>query len=459
MGFTNKSLYDSIVNCECEVKMQYKDTEIMILGTGYVGLVMGVCLSKVGYTNIHCVDIDDAKINKLKNGISPIYEKDLDTILQKGIKNNSLRFSSDVSTSIQKAEIIIVAVGTPQEEKTGYTDFTSLNSAVEAIFTNSNTHKPPLVILKSTVPVGTCQNIQKKLATKNIKFAFNPEFLREGNAVYDLLNPDRIIIGTSDQETQKVIMEFYQPFCQANTKLYSMSIESAEVVKHAANSFLAMKLTFFNELSYLCEKSNADIDSVIEGVTDDERIGTQFTKVGPGYGGSCFPKDTKSLSYISKKLDAEMSLITQTIKANELHKKRIINKILSIISTIDKKNVSISLLGLAFKSGTDDIKHSLAIDIAEQLQKMELEIFCYDPTAENNFKQLFKDLQYTQSLQEALSKDFVIIITELDEIKLLKPSDFDNKKTIIYDTRNCINKKEFEKSELKYTFIGDYKKI
>ncbi len=438
---------------------KHRDIKVMILGTGYVGLVMGVCLSKVGYTNVTCVDIDENKINKLKNGISPIYEKDLNTILQEGIKNNSMRFSSDIPKSINEAEIIIVAVGTPQDEETGYTDFTSLNSAVDSIFVNSNTQKPPLVMIKSTVPVGTCRGIEKKLKEKNISLAFNPEFLREGNAVYDLLNPDRIIIGTNNEDALKVIMEFYKPFCKENTKLYSMDIESAEVVKHAANSFLAMKLTFFNELSYLCEKSNANIDSVIEGITDDIRIGTKFTKVGPGYGGSCFPKDTKSLSYISKSLNAEISLVTQTIKANDLHRERIVKKILSVIEKINKENVSVSFLGLAFKAGTDDIKHSIALDIAKKLQHMNLEVLCYDPVAENNFKEIFNGFKYTQNLKDALTTDFVIVITELDDVKLLKPSDFDNKETIIYDTRNCMNKKEFCASNLKYTFIGDYKKI
>lgn len=411
--------------------------KILFLGTGYVGLVSGTCFAEIGF-KVTCADIDKAKIKTLEKGIIPIFEPGLEELVKKNYKNSNLSFSADIPAAIKQADVIFIAVGTPSD-KTGAADLTYIMEAAKTIAKNAKNNI--LIITKSTVPVGTGEKIKNIISKTNPKLKFhiasNPEFLREGSAVSDFMNPDRVVIGIESDYTKETLQKLYSPLTQ-KAPLIVTNIKSAELAKYAANSYLAMRIAFVNELADLCDVSNANIDDVTHIMGLDFRIGKHYLKCGPGFGGSCFPKDTKAFSKISSDFKSPSKIIDAVIRSNEDHKLKMVSKIEKAASS-KIKGKKIAILGTAFKANTDDIRDSASLVIIEQLNKKGAKLSIYDPEGQENTKRYFaktKGLNYCKSTPEAIKNaDIIVIATEWQEFKNLKIA---NKNSIIVDLRNII---------------------
>jgi len=429
---------------------------IAVIGTGYVGLVTGVGLADFG-NKVICVDIDRAKINKLNQGQIPIYEPGLKEILDKNVREGRLSFSTDIANTIQKSEVIFIGVGTPPKEN-GEADLSYVESAIESIAENLNDYK--VIVTKSTVPIGTNRWIKEKIIEKSGKTNFdvisNPEFLREGKAVHDFFHPDRVVIGYESEKAKEIMKDVYRSLYLIETPFVFCNLETAELIKYASNAFLATKITFINQIANLCEAVGADVHVVAKAMGMDGRISPKFLHPGPGYGGSCFPKDTKALVEIGKKHGVEMSLVEEVIKANEEQKKRMVTKLEKMLG--DLKGKTIGILGLAFKAETDDMRESPAIVIINELLKNGAKIKAHDPQAEENAKKVFGDsIEYYDNEYKALKDiDALVILTEWNQYrgldlemarKLMKG------KTVL-DTRNVLNSDQLEKLGFKYIGVG-----
>jgi UDPglucose 6-dehydrogenase len=352
-------------------------TKIAVIGTGYVGLVSGLCFAKIGH-NVMCVDNNSNKIQQLKNGTIPIYEPGLKAILDEAIAHKKIIFTTDLASAVQNCQAIFIAVGTPQDEETGNADLSFVFKVAQQIAQNINSYK--VIITKSTVPVGTNMQVKKIIRKINEDADFsvvsNPEFLREGCAIDDFLKPDRIVVGLEDEKAKKIMSEIYSYFTGTAPLIFT-DITTAEMIKYAANSFLAMKICFINEIANLCEKVGADVRKLSSAIGLDSRIGNKFLNPGPGFGGSCFPKDIIALENIAKKNDVELSLISSAIKSNNERKIKMAEKIISANGgNIEGKTIAI--LGLAFKGNTDDIRYSPSITIIKELIKKGAKIYAYD---------------------------------------------------------------------------------
>lgn len=357
--------------------------KIAVLGTGYVGLTTGIGLANFG-CNVLCLDIDELKINNLKQGKMPIYEPGMEEVLNDNIIENRLNFSNEISSGLQWAEIILIAVGTPQGPD-GRADLTAVFNAAEMIGKNLNGYK--IVITKSTVPIGTNEKIKEtilKHCNEKIEFDIvsNPEFLREGRALYDFLHPDRVVIGTENPRPLEMIRKIYRPLYLNEVPFVFTDLRTAELIKYSSNCFLAAKVAFINELARLCDVVGADIQTVAYAMGKDGRIGGKFLHPGPGFGGSCFPKDTKALSTLAKDFGMPLKIIETVIESNEAQKLYIVTKISKMMGGVTNKKIAI--LGLAFKSDTDDIRESSAIVIIDKLLDDGAVINVYDPQAMNN---------------------------------------------------------------------------
>ncbi|MBT0881443.1 MULTISPECIES: UDP-glucose/GDP-mannose dehydrogenase family protein [unclassified Campylobacter] len=426
---------------------------IVIIGTGYVGLPSGVGFAQLGH-NVTCVDIDVDKINILRQGNIPIFENDLEIAFRE-VVNSRLFFTTSYSC-INNADIVILAVGTPQLNNSGSVDLRYIDDAIIEIAKNLCKDKNLVLAIKSTVPVGTSDQIEHKFNTfnLNVNIVSLPEFLREGYALVDFYNPDRVIIGSNSDKASKVLKELYSHI--DSSKILITSRKSAELIKYASNSFLAMKIHFINEMADFCEKSGANINEVALGIGFDSRIGDKFLNPGPGYGGSCFPKDTLAMLGMAKELGVGVSLIETIIKGNNDRFKKIANNIKDMLKDID--NPKIGILGLAFKNGTDDCRQSPAIEIIKEFIKNYQNINVYDPRAINNAKGILNDnVNYTNSIYECANEcDLLVILTEWDEFKdidFLKLKDYIKVKKI-YDTRNIINFNEAKKYGFDVINIG-----
>lgn len=420
---------------------------ITVLGTGYVGLVTGVCLAELNQKNqikVICADIDEAKIKLLRNGAIPIYEPGLQELVASNSERNILHFSSNIPDAIQQADIIFIAVGTPTKQN-GECDLTYFENALKTI-AQSITTTPKTVVIKSTVPIGICRKATQVFDSYNIpkqlySIIFNPEFLREGTAVHDFLNPDRIVMGTVSQSDAKILKKLYQPLLDKNIPCIVTDLETAETSKYASNNFLALKLSYINELSNLCEATGANIATVSRAIGLDHRIGPDFLKSGPGYGGSCLPKDTKALQTIAKNLGVSLHTVDATIKANK-HQQALPFKKLKRAFYGDVTKKTVAVLGLAFKANTDDIRYSPAIPLIKKLLQHGAHIRAYDPVAMDNMRQKFPTITYCNSTHETIQgSDAVVIVTDWDEFKQLA---LPNKKglfleKIIIDPRNILN--------------------
>ncbi len=433
--------------------------KVAVFGTGYVGLVSGVCIADFGMS-VTCVDIDSKKIGMLNNGEIPIYEPGLDVFLDRNIRLERIKFTTDIKKAIETSEVIFIAVGTPPTVD-GEADMQYVYSAAESIGKYINEYK--VIVDKSTVPVGTGQEV-KKIIGDNIKergldinfdVASNPEFLREGKALQDFTHPDRIVLGVESEKAAEILKKVYRPLYLNETPFIVTNIETAEIIKYASNAFLATKITFINEIANLCEKVGANVQQVAKGMGKDGRIGAKFLHAGPGYGGSCFPKDTKALVRIGKKYNVDMSLVQTTISANEKQKELVIIKLKEKLGYL--KDKTIGILGLAFKSETDDMREAPSITIINRLIEEGANIKVYDPEAMGQAQGIFKDskIKYCKHAYDVAEDcDVLILITEWHEFRNMDLLTIKKimKTPVFFDTRNIYGKNDM--IELGFSYIG-----
>ncbi len=431
--------------------------KIAVIGTGYVGIVSGAGISDFG-NKVTCVDILEQKIQSLKNGIIPIYEPGLDEIVKRNVKANRLDFSIQVSETIQKSDIIFIAVGTPQAEN-GHADLSAIRAVSKTIGENLNRYK--VICTKSTVPIGTGENIIKwiKRSMKNkIEFDYvsNPEFLREGSAVKDFLLPDRVVIGANNDRAFKLMKDVYRPLYINETPMLHTNVITAEMIKYASNSFLALKISYINEVANLCDIVGADIHQVTKGMGKDGRISPKFLHPGPGFGGSCFPKDLNAFSIFSKDNGVELRTIEAAILTNLQQKIKMTNKMETLVGG-SFKNKKIAVLGLAFKSNTDDVRESPAITMIQTIIDNGGFVNAFDPIANRTMKKIFPDIDYYTTWEDACKNaDAVAIMTEWNEFRgmdllLLKSL---LKSAVVLDTRNILNPKTLLELNFNFDNVG-----
>jgi UDPglucose 6-dehydrogenase len=427
-----------------------------MIGTGYVGLVSGVCFSDLG-NDVICVDKDLSKINDLKKGVIPIYEPGLQELVLKNIKNKKLSFSNDLKNSVKKSDIVFICVGTPTKKGGKNADLSQINGVAKELAKYINKFK--IVITKSTVPVTTGDEIEKILNKKNSKNKFsvvsNPEFLREGEAIRDFTFPDRIVIGSNDKKSNKILKNLYSPLIAKGAKYIHTSRRAAELIKYASNAFLATKITFINEIANLCEQANTNVDDIAIGMGLDQRIGSRFLRAGPAYGGSCFPKDTKAITATADKFNTNLSVIKSVIKSNENRSKLLLKRVYKILNNkIRKKNVS--FLGVTFKANTDDMRDSSSLTMIPELSRKGSLISYYDPTGYKKDFKKYKNVQYKKSIEKCVANaDLIIIHTEWNDFKSLNFNKLmKSKRTIIYDMRNLYSPIKMKKQNIKYFSVG-----
>ena len=430
--------------------------KITFVGTGYVGLVGGSGISEFGH-QVTCADIDQNKIERLKAGEIPIYEPGLESLVKQNVAKGRLHFSHDFPKSIQNADIIFVAVGTPQGSN-GEANLSAIESVAKTIGENLNGYK--IICTKSTVPIGTGKRIEEIIRSMNpngdFDYVSNPEFLREGAAVKDFLHPDRVVIGTRTQKAIKVMGEVYRPLYINETPIISTTVETAEMIKYAANAFLSLKISYINEIANLCEAVGADVQDVARAMGLDGRISAKFLHPGPGYGGSCFPKDTHALAATGQKNRSPLLTVEAAIKTNASQKVRMVDKLKRLMGG-SFKGKTVAVLGLAFKPQTDDVREAASIVIVSNLAESGATVQAYDPIAMDNFKNHFPNIQYFDSWQDAVKNaDACILLTEWNEFRgmdLNKLKDL-MKTPVLLDTKNIISIQELESRGFTYDNIG-----
>lgn len=432
-----------------------KQYKIAVAGTGYVGLVAGVCFAEKGHQVI-CVDVDERKVKTMKNGICPIYEQDLEELMQKNYKEGRLDYTTDYKNAYKDADAIFIGVGTP-EQPDGSANLSYIATVSRQIA--ESIEKDCLVVVKSTVPIGTNDKVEqfiKDFLVNDVKVevASNPEFLAQGTAVKDTLQAKRIIIGTESKEAEKKLMEIYEPF---ELPIVSVNRRSAEMIKYASNDFLALKISYMNDIANLCELVGANIQDVAKGMAYDSRIGANFLNAGIGYGGSCFPKDTKALKYLAKQHGYKLKTVEAAVDVNAEQKVKLFKKASERMITFN--GVKIAILGLTFKPGTDDLREAPSIDNVELLLKNNANnIYAYDPVGEDNFKKKYPtQIHYVSTPEEALKgANICFIFTEWNEIKAIKPETYKKlmKTPLVYDGRNIYDLKEMKNEGIEYYSIG-----
>jgi len=440
--------------------------KIAVAGTGYVGLVTGVALAHIGH-NVTCVDIDDNKVETMRKGISPIFEDGLEELM----KSNSerLKYTTDYKNAYKNAEVIFIGVGTP-ERKDGSANLDYVFNVCEQIA--ESLENDCVVVVKSTVPIGTNDQVEEYLRSKvkkgiKVYVASNPEFLAQGTAVRDTLYASRIVVGTNHRTAERTMKKVYSPLTKKPYKVpyLAMDRRSAEMVKYASNDFLALKISYINEIANFCEKVGADIESVTKGMGYDSRIGSKFLNAGIGYGGSCFPKDTKALHWLSKEVDRELKTVSACIEVNKTQKIVLYKKLKEIFPNLEGKTIAV--LGLTFKPGTDDLREAPSIDNIELLLDSGCHIKAYDPISTESFKKRIKykleddsitgNIKYYTNIDETIKNaDAVLIMTEWPQIKEYPLSNYENlmNTPLVLDGRNCYNLKDISKTNIKYISIG-----
>ena len=430
--------------------------KLCMIGTDYVGLVSGTCFADLG-NDVVCVDKDLNKINSLKKGKIPIYEPGLSELVVKNFKNKRLNFSTNLKNSIKASDIIFICVGTPTKKGGGSADLSQIFQVVNEMSSSINKYK--IIITKSTVPITTGDEIEKILSKKNNKKKFsvlsNPEFLREGEALRDFTYPDRIVVGSNDKKSQRIMKNLYAPLISKGANYINTSRRAAELIKYASNAFLATKITFVNEIANLCEKTGIDVEDISIGMGLDKRIGSRFLRAGPAYGGSCFPKDTKAITSTADKFKTNLSVIKSVIKSNQNRSKLLLDRVYGIL---DKRvrNKQITFLGVTFKANTDDMRDSSSLTMIPALIKKGAKIKYFDPTGYKKEFSKFKNVHYSSTIKESIiGSDLVIIHTEWNDFKSIN---FKNlirgKKFIIFDMRNIYSAKKIKNQGFKYYSIG-----
>lgn len=429
--------------------------KIVVAGTGYVGLITGVVLAYIG-NKVICIDVDSKKIDLLNNGKSPIYEKDLDKYLS--LARDNLSFTTD-NNCYANSDIIIIGVGTP-ERKDGSANLDYVYNVCDNIVKYAN--KDVVVVIKSTVPIGTNDDVLEYLSSKrsdiNITVASNPEFLAQGTAIHDTLYASRIIVGAEDDKTFDIMRKLYEPLTKDpyNVPYLEMDRRSAEMVKYASNDFLALKISYINEIANLCSKVGANIDDVTKGMSYDKRIGSLFLKPGIGYGGSCFPKDTKALHWLSKINDCELKLVKDCIEINKKQKLVLLDKLREDFKSL--KDLKVTILGLAFKPMTDDLREAPSLVNIDMLLDYNANVTVYDPIATSRVEKIYGDkIKYAKTIDDAImNSDAVLIMTEWQEIKNYNLDNYKKymKKAYVYDGRNCYDPKIMKEKGIYYYSIG-----
>lgn len=434
--------------------------KIAVAGTGYVGLVAGVCFAEVGHQVI-CVDIDEEKVKTMRQGISPIYEKDLEALMQKNYAAGRIDYTTDYKSAYKDADVIFLGVGTP-EQPDGSANLTYIATVARQVA--ETIEKDCLVVVKSTVPIGTNDKVEQFIKDflihdVKVEVASNPEFLAQGSAVRDTLHASRIIIGTESKWAEDILRKVYEPF---HIPIVSMSRRSAEMTKYAANNFLALKISYMNDIANLCELVGADIQDVAKGMSYDERIGSTFLNAGIGFGGSCFPKDTKALEYIGKMHGYELKTVKAAIDVNKEQKLKLYNKACQRLITFS--NLKVAILGLTFKPETDDLREAPSLVNVPLLLEQGADIYAYDPVGIENFKKVIPEgtrkngsITYTTSIEEALTgANVCFIFTEWKQIKEISPEAFSQlmRTPLVYDGRNIFNIKDMQKVGVEYYSIG-----
>ena len=430
--------------------------KLCMIGTGYVGLVSGVCFSDLG-NDVICIDHDIKKIENLRKGIIPIYEPGLDELVVKNYKNNRLKFSTNLKDSVSKSDIVFICVGTPTKKNGNGADLSQIFNVAREI--RSSISKFKIIITKSTVPVTTGDEIEKIILQKVSKNFFsivsNPEFLREGEAIRDFIYPDRVIIGTHDNKSNKILKNLYSPLISKGAKYVNCSRRAAELTKYASNAFLATKITFINELANLCEKLNVNIEDISIGMGLDKRIGGRFLRAGPAYGGSCFPKDTKAITNTADKFKINLSIIKSVIKSNENRSSLLLKRVFDILNG-KIKNKKICFLGVTFKANTDDMRDSSCLTMIPSLIKKGALINYFDPTGEKKEFKNKKNVNFSKDINSAIKdSDLIIIHTEWNDFKSVNFKKIvQNAKFRIFDMRNIYSPTKMKKQKIKYFSIG-----
>ena len=431
--------------------------KITMLGTGYVGLVSGTCFSEFGF-DVCCVDKNKDKITNLEKNIIPIYEPGLENLVKKNKDANRLTFSIDIKKNIADADVVFIAVGTPARRGDGHADLSYIYEAAEEI--GKNLIGYTVVVTKSTVPVGTGNEIKNIIKKINPKAKFdvvsNPEFLREGNAIEDFMRPDRVVVGYETEKAKEVISKIYKPLYLIETPILFTDLKTAELIKYAGNAFLAVKISYINQMADLCEKVGADVHDVSKGIGLDKRIGSKFLHPGPGYGGSCFPKDTQALVKTANDYGSNISIVENVINYNSQRKIDMAEKIISSLGK-NYSNKKVSILGLAFKPETDDMRESPCLDIIPKLQEKNIQIAVFDPVAMDEAKKLLKNIQFADSIEDCLNNsDALVILTEWNEFRSLSPQRLKQymKGNILIDLRNALNPDSFSGSGFNLIQVG-----
>jgi len=429
---------------------------IAVIGTGYVGLVTGACFAEFG-VEVTCVDVDETKIDKLNQGVIPIYEPGLDAIVEKNAKAGRLHFTTDIRSAVQDALIVFLAVGTPPRED-GSPDMTYYRQAAKDVAEAMNGYK--VLVTKSTVPIGTGKWLHR-FVTENLKVdttfgvASNPEFLREGAAIDDFMRPDRVVIGSNEPDAIAIMKDLYRPLYLIETPIVITSLEAAELIKYAANAFLATKITFINEIANLCDAIGCDVHDVARGMGMDNRIGRKFLHPGPGYGGSCFPKDTRALTTVADQFGVETRIVDAVIDANERQRDVMIEKIEKLVGDLNGKRIGV--LGLSFKPETDDMRESPAVDIIRAINKRGGSVRAFDPVAIEEAKHCLPDIEYACDEYDALEgADALVIATEWNQFRAL---DLDRVKNLlkqpkVADLRNVYEPEDMRELGFEYVGVG-----
>ena len=430
--------------------------KLCMIGTGYVGLVSGVCFSDLGNT-VYCVDKDQNKIELLNEGTVPIYEPGLDEILKRNYKAKRLIFTTDLKKAVSNSDIIFICVGTPTRKNSNSADLKYVFAVANQLKKIISKYK--IIITKSTVPVTTgdkIENILSKLKNKKlVDVVSNPEFLREGEAIRDFIYPDRVVIGTDSKRANKILRSLYLPIIKKTSRYLNTSRRGAEMIKYASNAFLATKISYINELANLCEKTGVDIKDVSFGMGSDERIGERFLRAGPAYGGSCFPKDTRALIDTANRFKIDLSIVKKVVKSNERRKLLLTNKVVKILNK-NLKNKIITFLGVTFKPNTDDMREASSIPMMNFLSKKNYKIRYFDPSGKKKELSKIKNVQFYKNISSACFKsDLIIIHTEWNDFKLLNFKNLVKKKNFsIYDMRNIYSPTKMKKMKIRYFGVG-----
>ena len=428
--------------------------KLCMIETGYVGLVSGTCFADIG-NQVYCVDKDEAKINKLNSGFSPIYEPGLDELIKKNYNAKRLIFTTNLKKAINDSDIIFICVGTPSKKGSLKVDLSFVFNCVRQIL--FFTKKKKIIVTKSTVPVGTGDEIEKiiKKKKKLLSTISNPEFLREGEAIRDFRYPDRIVIGSDNKNELKIMKKLYSPLINKGAKFFTTSRRGSELIKYASNAFLATKITFINEIANLCEKSGINVEDISLGIGSDARIGGRFLRAGPAYGGSCFPKDTKGLVSAADKFKTNLSIVKSVIKSNKKRVSLLTQRVHKILGK-NLKGKKISMLGVTFKPNTDDMRDSTSLKMIPYFCKKGAFVSYYDPTGEKKVFKNLKNCEYKNNIKDnCLNADLIILLTEWDEFKSINFKKVVKKKNFkVYDLRNLYTSNEMKRNKIKYYSIG-----